>query len=99
MDRELIDQFDISLDEANILCILKERSYTIQGVSPQTGLSLQQTKSLLEELLYKKLIVVERGKRDRREVYYNLTKKGIDTLTAIQESKINLPVISIEDDD
>ena len=99
MELELLDQFEVTLDEANILCILNERSLTIQNIPHQNGLSIQQTKGLLDELLYKKMIDTERGKKDMRELYYKLTKKGIDTLTSIQASKINLPVISIEDEE
>jgi len=99
LENELRDQFDINLDEGNVLCLLSEKPFKAMDIPYQLGIAISVISRKLGPLEDKILIERETGKRDAREVYFKITNKGKALLEAIQASKINLPVISIEDDD
>jgi len=99
LENELRDQFDINLDEGNILCLLNEKPYKAMDIPRHMAITPSVVSRKLIPLVDKKLIESETGKRDAREIYFKITNKGKALVEAIQASKINLPVINIEEED
>ena len=70
--------YQITLNEAMILCALKEASekVTATNLSKQTELSPSHTSKMLRILEEKGLIVRSLGSEDRRQMYFHLTHTG-----------------------
>ncbi len=97
LEKELEDQFDLDLNESMILCLLADKSYKSSDVALHLGISNSRISRILTSLEQKKMIARDVGNRDRREMFFSLTKKAKDALEGIQASKINFPVITIEE--
>lgn len=98
LENELRDQFDLTLNECIILCLLWEKPYKAMDIAIHLGIATSRISRILASLDEKKMIARDTGARDKREIYMSLTTKAKTALEAIQASKIKLPVISITED-
>ncbi|MEY8686417.1 MarR family winged helix-turn-helix transcriptional regulator [Bacteroides sp. AN502(2024)] len=85
--------YQITLNEAMILCALKEASekVTATHLSKQTELSPSHTSKMLRILEEKGLIVRSLGSKDRRQMYFQLTPTGNQRVTELTFDKIKIP--------
>ena len=83
----------ITLNEAMILCALKEASdkVTATNLSKQTELSPSHTSKMLRILEEKGLIVRSLGSEDRRQMYFHLTQLGKQRVTELELDKVEIP--------
>ena len=82
--------YQITLNEAMILCALKEASdkVTATNLSKQTELSPSHTSKMLRILEEKGLIVRSLGSEDRRQMYFQLGKQRV---TELELDKVEIP--------
>ena len=82
--------YQITLNEAMILCALKEASekVTATNLSKQTELSPSHTSKMLRILEEKGLIV---GSEDRRQMYFHLTHTGKQRVNELELDKVEIP--------
>ena len=81
--------YQITLNEAMILCALKEASdkVTATNLSKQTELSPSHTSKMLRILEEKGLL----GSEDRRQMYFHLTQLGKQRVTELELDKVEIP--------
>ena len=85
--------YQITLNEAMILCALKEASekVTATNLSKQTELSPSHTSKMLRILEEKGLIVRSLGSEDRRQMYFHLTHTGKQRVNELELDKVEIP--------
>ena len=79
--------YQITLNEAMILCALKEASDKVTA----TELSPSHTSKMLRILEEKGLIVRSLGSEDRRQMYFHLTQLGKQRVTELELDKVEIP--------
>ena len=84
--------YQITLNEAMILCALKEASdkVTATNLSKSTDLSPSHTSKMLRILEEKGLIVRSLGSEDRRQMYFHLTQLGKQRVTELELDKVEI---------
>ena len=83
----------ITLNEAMILCILKDATerMTATNLSKSTDLSPSHTSKMLRILEEKGLIVRELGNEDRRQMYFHLSSTGKQRVSELEVDKVEMP--------
>lgn len=87
------DTYQVSLNEAMILCVLREsqKEVTASYLSKQTELSPSHTSKMLRILEEKKLIERILGNVDRRLMYFRLTEAGEKRVGELELDKVKIP--------
>ena len=82
--------YRITLNEAMILCILKDATerMTATNLSKSTDLSPSHTSKMLRILEEKGLIV---GNEDRRQMYFHLSSTGKQRVSELEVDKVEMP--------
>lgn len=85
--------YNISLNEAMILCALKgaTEKVTATNLSKQTDLSPSHTSKMLRILEEKKLIIRTLGSDDRRQMHFNLSTAGKKRVEQLELDKVEIP--------
>lgn len=85
--------YRITLNEAMILCILKDATerMTATNLSKSTDLSPSHTSKMLRILEKKGLIVRELGNEDRRQMYFHLSSTGKQRVSELEVDKVEMP--------
>ena len=85
--------YQVSLNEAMILCILKDATerMTATNLSKSTDLSPSHTSKMLRILEEKGLIVRELGNEDRRQMYFHLSSTGKQRVSELEVDKVEMP--------
>lgn len=85
--------YDISLNEAMILCALNESAtaMTSTALSKRTELSPSHTSKTIRSLETKELIERELGDTDKRLMYFKLTKPGKKCMKELSLDKVDIP--------
>ena len=85
--------YRITLNEAMILCILKDATerMTATNLSKSTDLSPSHTSKMLRILEEKGLIVRELGNEDRRQMYFPLSSTGKQRVSELEVDKVEMP--------
>lgn len=85
--------YKISLNEAMILCTLKEATdkMTATNLSKRTDLSPSHTSKMLRILEEKKLIVRTLGSLDRRQMHFHLSTAGAQRVEELALNKVDIP--------
>lgn len=85
--------YKISLNEAMILCTLKESAdkMTATNLSKRTDLSPSHTSKMLRILEEKKLIIRTLGSIDRRQMHFHLSSAGNERVNELELHKVEIP--------
>ena len=85
--------YQITLNEAMILCALKEATekVTATNLSKHTELSHSHTTKILRKLEEKGLSVRSLGSEDRRQMYFHLTHTGKQRVNELDLDKVEIP--------
>ena len=93
---EVLKNFDISLQQFNVLRILRGRKgipANLQTVQKRMIHKMSNTTRLVDKLIIKKLVVRKTCKQNRRKIEITITDKGLDVLsnldTKIQNNRGN----------
>ena len=94
---EVLKTFDISLQQFNVLRILRGRKgipANLQTVQKRMIHKMSNTTRLVDKLILKKLVVRKTCKENRRKIEITITEKGLDVLsnldTKIQKTEANI---------
>ncbi|MFA7115659.1 MAG: MarR family winged helix-turn-helix transcriptional regulator [Bacteroidales bacterium] len=89
---KLIKEKNLSLKEAIILCSLtKNDSMTSSQLANELDMTYSNCSKVLRSVEEKGLINRHLGKKDRRNMIFSISKKGIGTLDLVKTGKIQLP--------
>ena len=102
---EVLKTFDISLQQFNVLRILRGRKgipANLQTVQKRMIHKMSNTTRLVDKLIIKKLVVRKTCKLNRRKIEITITDKGLDVLsnldTKIQKTEATiLKPLSLEE--
>ena len=102
---EVLKTFDISLQQFNVLRILRGRKgipANLQTVQKRMIHKMSNTTRLVDKLIIKKLVVRKTCKQNRRKIEITITDKGLDVLsnldTKIQKTEATiLKPLSLEE--
>ena len=85
--------YDLSLNEAMILCALQEsqQQMTATNLSKRTELSPSHTSKMLRILEEKKLIERTLGDADKRLMKFTLSKEGKKRVGKLELEKVTIP--------
>lgn len=85
--------YRISLNEAMVLCTLKEspERMTATNLSKRTNLSPSHTSKMLRILEEKGLIIRTLGNEDRRQMYFHLSSAGKQRVEELEVDKVEIP--------
>jgi len=94
---EVLKSFDISLQQFNVLRILRGRKgipANLQTVQKRMIHKMSNTTRLVDKLILKKLVVRKTCKENRRKIEITITDKGLDVLsnldTKIQKTEATI---------
>ena len=94
---EVLKTFDISLQQFNVLRILRGRKgipANLQTVQKRMIHKMSNTTRLVDKLIIKKLVVRKTCKENRRKIEITITDKGLDVLrnldTKIQKTEATI---------
>ena len=102
---EVLKSFDLSLQQFNVLRILRGRKgkpANLQTVQKRMIHKMSNTTRLVDKLILKKLVVRKTCKENRRKIEITITDKGLDVLsnldTKIQKTEATiLKPLSLEE--
>lgn len=96
-EQELQAEFELNLNEAMLLCSLKNQDNLSSGeISQLLALKTSNTSKVIGSVEDKGFVKRTSGKEDKRQMYFSLTQKGMEKIKSIYNSSISIPNIVIE---
>lgn len=92
-EKGIVEAFDISLNEAIVVCLLNNQKLASTEISQLTSLTPSHTSKVLRSLEDKGLVSRMMGEKDRRQMYFMITTKGKKIIRAIDNDQIDCPEI------
>ncbi len=83
LDAKLKKEYQLSLDEAILLCCLSQNCKCQGNIATETGLTPTQASRLLSKLEDKALVSRTIGEQDKRKMVFTLTNEGKEKLQQI----------------
>lgn len=91
LEQQLIDNYGISLNESMVLCSIGQETVTASIIIERTGLTPSHTSKVISQIEKKEMITRSLGTKDKRQMYFTLTKKGQLCLENIKNQGIEVP--------
>lgn len=91
LELRLVEQYGVSLNEAMVLCCISVDTLTASVIAENTGLSASHTSKVIRSIEEKELITRNLGDKDKRQMHFTLTNKGIECLKSMKEKEIEIP--------
>jgi len=85
------NEFGICLNEGMLLCSLKEGQLSSGEIAEKLSLSCSNTSKLIRVVEEKGFISRNLGKKDKRQMYFSLTKEGKAKLEIVMNVELDLP--------
>ncbi len=83
--------YSMCLNEAMVLCTLKDGRMSSGEIASKLNLTCSNTSKLLRAVEERGLIERDLGEKDRRQMYFTLTKTGMELLTTIDKDDVPVP--------
>lgn len=93
LETQLVEQYGVSLNEAMALCCIGGDTLTASVISEHTGLSASHTSKVIRSVEEKELISRSLGDKDKRQMHFTLTEKGLSCLKRLKEEGIEIPAM------
>ncbi len=84
------NEHSICLNEGMVLCCLKDKRLSSGEIAEEINLTCSNTSKLLRSVEEKDYISRVLGERDKRQMYFELTKTGKEKLAEIEHDGIQL---------
>ena len=91
LESQLQQLYEVSLNEAMLLCCIGEETLTASVISEQTGLAPSNTSKVLRSIEKKGLVSRSLGAVDKRQMCFKLSSKGMERLMRIKKEEITIP--------
>ena len=85
------NRYGICLNEGMLLCSLKDGQLSSGEIADKLSLSCSNTSKLIRSVEEKGFITRAMGERDKRQMYFDLTDEGRQTLDLILKDELELP--------
>lgn len=94
LERQFLQQFDVNINEAMLLCTLKEKGELSSGaIAEALGLSASNASKVIASAEKKTLISRNLCKEDKRQMFFSLTTIGKEKIGKLRQQQVNLPDI------
>ena len=94
LERQFSQRFDLNINEAMLLCTLKEKGELSSGaVAEALGLSASNASKVIASTEKKNLISRNLCKEDKRQMFFSLTSIGKEKIETMRNEQIDLPDI------
>ena len=92
LEHQLSQRFDLNINEAMLLCTLKEKGELSSGaVAEALGLSASNASKVIASTEKKNLISRNLCKEDKRQMFFSLTTIGREKIEKLRDEQIDLP--------
>src|SRR3989339_690986 len=86
-----LSRHSICLNEGMVICSLKDGRLSSGEIASQLHLSCSNTSKLLRAVEEKGLIERDMGDKDKRQMYFTLSKEGKKRLKSIEAEDVDIP--------
>ena len=94
LERQFSQQFDLNINEAMLLCTLKEKGELSSGtIAEALGLSASNASKVIASSEKKNLISRNLCKEDKRQMFFSLSSIGKEKIETMRNEQIDLPDI------
>ena len=94
LERQFSQQFDVNINEAMLLCTLKEKGELSSGaIAEALGLSASNASKVIASSEKKNLISRNICKEDKRQMFFSLSSIGKEKIETMRNEQIDLPDI------
>lgn len=83
-------EHEMCLNEGMVLCCLKDNRLSSGEIAEEINLTCSNTSKLLRSVEERGYIVRVLGERDKRQMYFELTAEGLEKLSVIENSDIQI---------
>lgn len=91
LECNLADNYELSLNEAMILCCIGDERMTATSISHNVGLLPPHTSKTLRSIEKKGFVKRSLGTKDKRQMYFKLTPAGKEVLERLRENGVEVP--------
>lgn len=91
LESELEAKYGVSLNEAMVLCSVGKETVTAGTIGERTGLMPSHTSKVIGKVEEKGLLVRSLGEKDKRQMYFTLTKKAHACLQKMTDKGVDVP--------
>jgi DNA-binding MarR family transcriptional regulator len=92
-EEQLIKIHGLCLNEAMALCSLSDEKLSASDISEKTGLTNSHTSKIIKSIEEKRLIKRVLGEKDKRQMYFSITKQGKEKLALLKSQELQIPSI------
>lgn len=97
LERQFSQRFDVNINEAMMLCTLKEKGELSSGaIAEALGLSASNASKVIASSEKKNLISRNLCKEDKRQMFFSLTPIGKEKIETMRNEQIDIPEILLK---
>jgi DNA-binding MarR family transcriptional regulator len=85
--------YGLCLNEGMLLCSLKSQKLTSGEIADALGLTCSNTSKVIKSVESKGYVKRTLGKGDKRQMYFSITKPGLEKLNEMMEEEMNVALI------
>ena len=93
LENSLVDMYGVSLNEAMVLCSIGRETVAASTIVERTGMKASHTSKVIGGAERKGLLTRELGEKDKRQMYFSLTEKARECLSAIRKDGVEMPEV------
>jgi len=90
-EESFLKNFDLCINEALVLCSLRDKQLSSSEIAEQAGLKVSHTSKTIKSIEDKGLIVRSIGYSDKRYMNFELSASGKEMLAKIENNPIEIP--------
>lgn len=91
LESRLMQSHGVSLNEAMVLCAIGKERVAASTIVERTGLTPSHASKVIRAVEERNLLVRALGEKDKRQMYFSLTKEAHNCLKGIREQGIDIP--------
>ena len=97
LERQFSQQFDMNINEAMLLCTLKEKGKLSSGaIAEALGLTASNASKVIASAEKKKLISRILCEKDKRQMFFSLSLIGKEKIETLRNEQIEIPEILLK---
>ena len=92
-EESFIKTFDLCINEGLVLCSLRNKQLSSSEIAEQAGLNFSHASKTIKSIEEKGLIMRNIGHSDKRYMNFELTPKGKEIITKIENNPLQIPAL------
>lgn len=91
LETSLVDMYDLTLNEAMVMCSIGSEKVAAGEISSRTGLRASHLSKVLRALEEKNYLTRDFGDKDKRQIYFSLTDEALQCLDRLKNEGLPIP--------